>query len=465
MRPIRRSSFIAVALLGAATALSACADYEQTRGDFTATPEHYACTLGGASVPEDWDGNWGEIGSWCDPRALEAEGLAVDVAATVEARYPGLIIEDRIGPWADRKPVIAKLVKTIAVSSHIAADRVGARDAWSEDTAEAFVLTALATVYQQSYFGHYKRIDGAVRLMRGGRGHHHGVMQLDDQWHHDAVYAGAAGWDLLTNLEFGLGLLVDAYLHAEDASCVTDARSRARAAYSVYHSGHAREACRWAERPSSADRNFVRRWDDITRPGRLAAYDWVIDFEGALAGTDDIDYAGILGLEAWPGGAGHDGGDAACHAETTDAPETEATALDLGDGFSGCDDAGPPEVTGRITDNLDADWYTYTAARVEGCFAEPTLIMDAEPGLMVCQYVSCVGADAPPSFTCPFGTAPDVSGEGRAGCCSNTGGFSIDDVVCPAPVENADLTVHLRLQSVAIEVDDFCSDYAFRLHQ
>jgi len=468
MRPIFRPIF-GTALLGL-TSLVGCADIDSASEDFTETRQYYACALEGERAVEDWQGNWGEIGEWCHPEALEAAGLAEDVTETIEARYPGLIIEQRKGPWSARKPIIAKLVKTITVSSHIAADARGVRDTWSEDDARNFVLGALSTIYQQSYFGQYKRVDGQLMLMRGGKGHQHGITQLDDQWHHDTVYGEAAGWDLLTNLDYGLGLYLDAYADAEGASCVSDAKSRARAAYSIFHAGHSDQACRWANQPTSADRYFLRRWDEITAPGKLAAYDWVIDYADALVGLDDIDFQAILALPSLPGPL--DGPTepepTACYEEDDDAPGVEAEALNLGDDFTDCDDGGPAEViTGKITSNDDRDWFVYTADDTNGCDTNPTIIHEAVPGLMVCQYFECVHDNASstePEFACPYGSAPDVTADGRKGCCSNSGGFVIDNVNCPG-TWHEDLAVLISVQSTAFSVEDFCADYSFEVHQ
>jgi len=465
MRPI----FHPLLALGLA-ALGGCADVESTSEDFTETRNHYACALDGQRPVTDWEGNWGEIGEWCYPAALEEEGLADDVTATIESRYPGLVIGQRIGPWSSRKPIIAKLVKTITVSSHIAADRRGLREDWSDDEARGFVLGALSTIYQQSYFGQYKRVDGQLMLMRGGNGHQHGLMQIDDQWHHETVYGEQAGWDLLTNLDYGLGLLLDAYADAEGVSCVSDQKSLARAAYSIFNSGHANQACRWATSPTSADRYFVKRWDEITAPGKLDAYDWVIDYDGARAGVEDIDFVGILELGGMPGDEGGGPGPrpGACYEEDDDAPDVEAEALDLGDDFTDCDDEGPAEViTGKLTSNQDIDWFVYTADDTTGCKTNPTIITDPEPGVMVCQYLECVHDNAGstvPEFECPYGSVPDETSDGRQGCCSNSGGFSIDSVNCVS-TWHENLSVYVRIQSTAYSIDDFCADYSFEVHQ
>jgi MYXO-CTERM domain-containing protein len=284
-----------------------------------ASPDYYACALPGEEPLIDATGNWGELGIWCDPAAME--DFYPGIAETIAQRYGGLIVRHRRSPWEFRKPVIARQVKVLTVSSHIALEQRGLRGSWQQDEIDAFMHAVLATAYQESFFSQYKLVDGQLRLMRGDAGHAHGMMQIYDKWHSDAVYKENVGWDLLTNQNYGLHFYLEKWEAAKQAfydgtaNCigsggVVDYHALARSSYSIYNGGNLGEVCRWADAGATYAKNDVAyetRWQSLAGKDLLAQYDWVTSYPAALEGIEHIDFLGILGLTSLPGGSCGDG--------------------------------------------------------------------------------------------------------------------------------------------------------------
>lgn len=117
----------------------------------------------------------------------------------------------------------------------------------SEVEKNEFVHAAFAIAHQESYWSHYRQaISGHTQFMRGDYGHGHGIMQVDDRWHFEAVTSGRAS-NLIYNMLYSLEEYYTAWKRAPSQSCVkseTNWVARARASYSAYNGGPSR-ICRF----------------------------------------------------------------------------------------------------------------------------------------------------------------------------------------------------------------------------
>jgi hypothetical protein len=120
-----------------------------------------------------------------------------------------------------------------------------------------WTLAVMATASHESYASHYRRAtDGDLKMMRGDVGHGHGLMQVDDRSHFNAIQLGI-GWNLASHLAYAMDIYYDAWQKAPGKSCVgkeTNYELRARAAWSAYNGGPA-QICRFTNPNSSWARN------------------------------------------------------------------------------------------------------------------------------------------------------------------------------------------------------------------
>ncbi len=128
----------------------------------------------------------------------------------------------------------------------------------SQQEETGFLEAVFTLAHQESFWSHYRQgSDQIIRYMRGDSLHGHGLMQIDDRSHVDALKQGR-GVDLVYNIIYGLDIFYDAWLKSAKSSCIkssTDYVSRARAAWSAYNGGPG-SICRWSKSPSSGDQQF-----------------------------------------------------------------------------------------------------------------------------------------------------------------------------------------------------------------
>lgn len=125
----------------------------------------------------------------------------------------------------------------------------------------AFLRGLYALAHQETFWTHYRKpVDGIIRYMRGDYDHGHGLMQIDDRSHIDALKEGK-GVDLAYNIVYGLDIYYAAWVKAATAYCVgssTNYISRARAAWSAYNGGPSR-ICRFYSSPTSGDSSYYTK--------------------------------------------------------------------------------------------------------------------------------------------------------------------------------------------------------------
>jgi hypothetical protein len=213
------------------------------------TPDYYKCKN---RVGGEWD--YGRAPSGCDASSFGSD-------AAIKRDYAPLIFSDSLARDPERRRYMEEMHSVIRdASAYYFKKRVP-----SASAAElaAFQLLVLTTAAQESYWSHYRLAsDAKYKMMRGDGGHGHGIVQIDDRQHFDAIQAGKAG-NLLGNLSYGMDILYSGWLSSKKASCVkssTDYSSRIRSAWAAYNGGPAK-LCRWVNKKdkwAENDNGFYR---------------------------------------------------------------------------------------------------------------------------------------------------------------------------------------------------------------
>ncbi|MBX7231113.1 MAG: hypothetical protein K1X29_03405 [Bdellovibrionales bacterium] len=124
-----------------------------------------------------------------------------------------------------------------------------------------WILGIMATASNESYWSHYRIADdGRLKMMRGDYGHGHGLMQVDDRAHFNAVTTGLA-WNIIGNITYSMDEFYLNWEKAPSQKCVNGAKdyeSRVRSAWSAYNGGPSK-LCRWTnpnDKWARNDKNF-----------------------------------------------------------------------------------------------------------------------------------------------------------------------------------------------------------------
>lgn len=130
-----------------------------------------------------------------------------------------------------------------------------------------FLHAVFAIANQESYWSHYRQVQsGNTQFMRGDYGHGHGMMQVDDRWHFDAITSGK-GAHLIHNIIYSLDEYYRAWQKALSSTCVNSSEdwvARSRSAYSAYNGGPSR-ICRWTnpnDKWARNDQGFYTKYLD-----------------------------------------------------------------------------------------------------------------------------------------------------------------------------------------------------------
>ena len=204
---------------------------------------------GSTSQPIAWE-NCPEArdGSWNFGRAPRGCELAlVGDAELVRTEFSGHIFDDAAPRSDERQRYMTAFQAWLAAEAE--AYLLERREA-DEAEREAWRRAVFATAHQESFWTHYRKTapgdGGVLTMLRGDMGHGHGLMQIDDRWHTNAIENGV-GWHLEENLVYALDIYFGEWERAPDAECVDmpdDFKARARAAYAAYNGGP-QQLCRW----------------------------------------------------------------------------------------------------------------------------------------------------------------------------------------------------------------------------
>ncbi len=222
--------------------------------------------------PSDWwkcptrlGGGWnfGRIPYGCDVEEFgDAEVVRTD--------FSPYIFDDEV---ADRSGERSRYVDELyGYLKEGAADYLSSRREASAEEVEAWRHAVYATAHQETFWTHYRKgseeNDRMLTMIRGDHGHGHGLMQIDDRWHTEAIENGK-GWHLDENLTYALDIYYREWQQAPDEWCVgspTNWKERARAAYSAYNGGPTQH-CRWTD-PNDTwaqnDQGYLEKYEQRT---------------------------------------------------------------------------------------------------------------------------------------------------------------------------------------------------------
>lgn len=197
------------------------------------TPDFYKCTN---KVGGEW--NFGRAPNGCDGSTFGADSV-------VKEDYGSVVFLDDSTRDPERKRYMEELHAVIRdASSYYFKKR---KPSASADEVEAFQMLVLTTAAQESYWSHYRLAsDKRYKMMRGDFGHGHGMMQVDDRAHFDAIGKGL-GWNMMGNMAYGMDILFTNWEAAPKKTCVsspTNWEARTRSAWAAYNGGSGK-ICRW----------------------------------------------------------------------------------------------------------------------------------------------------------------------------------------------------------------------------
>ncbi|MDD0853742.1 hypothetical protein HBN50_11580 [Halobacteriovorax sp. GB3] len=203
-------------------------------------------------------------GQWIFGRAPQiCDGHEFIDMEFVERDYAELIFSDAIDHQEERRRYMSEMYALIVQTSEYFIR--SKKSEVSEEEVEQFIHASLAIAHQESYWSHYRQAQsGHTQFMRGDYGHGHGIMQVDDRWHFEAVTSGKAT-NIVLNMIYSLEEYYHAWKSAPSKSCVrsqTDWVARARSAYSAYNGGPSK-ICRWTnsgDRWARNDRGYYDKY-------------------------------------------------------------------------------------------------------------------------------------------------------------------------------------------------------------
>lgn len=177
---------------------------------------------------------------------------------------PDAVILDNLQPFIfnteaesltdERKYYVSNMIQLIKGISKI---YLQARKPASEEEVKAWSEAMLTVSHQESFISHYRHVkDQPLKYMRGDFGHGHGLMQVDDRWHFQAV-TDLKGWSLIDNLYYSMDMLYEGWQKAAQANCVSSTTNwpqRSYAMYSYYNGGPSK-LCRFSNPDDRWSRN------------------------------------------------------------------------------------------------------------------------------------------------------------------------------------------------------------------
>lgn len=234
-----------------------------------ATADYYKCTN-----REGGEWNYGRAPNACSASAFGDDNVILQ-------DYSPVIFQDTKERVGERKRYMEELNAVIRDAAIYYMKK--RKPQVSSDELNHWVLGIMTTASQESYWSQYRSTtDGRLKMMRGDFGHGHGMMQIDDRAHFNAVEKGIA-WNLASHFAYGMDIFYAAWERAPKQSCVkspTDYMARIRSAWSAYNGGPSK-ICRWSNPFDSwakNDKNFYnqlssKRWQtfiaDQNKPSKV----------------------------------------------------------------------------------------------------------------------------------------------------------------------------------------------------
>ncbi|WP_303907996.1 hypothetical protein [Thiohalomonas denitrificans] len=247
------------ALIGVLAALVSACEFDLYMGTSGSTD----------TEPSDWwkcpellDGSWafGRVPYGCDVEEFGSTRV-------VRSDYRAYIFDDEEPRDGERIRYMGELYPFLAdeAAAYIRSRRPEVSDLEVENWQHAVYTTA----HQETFWTHYREASTyrgrLLTMVRGDAGHGHGLMQIDDRYHTDAIGSGK-GWRLDDNLIYALDIYYEGWQRAPGEWCVGSAdqwMARARSAYSAYNGGPG-EICRWMDSTHTWARNDEGFYDKYT---------------------------------------------------------------------------------------------------------------------------------------------------------------------------------------------------------
>jgi hypothetical protein len=218
------------------------------RARATVVADYYKC-----SNREGGEWNYGRAPNVCTANAFGDDKVIL-------GDYPDLIFNDKATRTSERARFTQQTYAAIrdAAQYYI---RQRKPNVSAQELSEWTLAIELVAAHESRMSHYRKTADARLKLMRGDVGHGHGLMQIDDRAHFDAVNKGLA-WNFITNLTYAMDIFYQQWERAPSQSCVgssTNWSARIRAAWAAYNGG-AGSICRWTNPKSKwaqNDANFL----------------------------------------------------------------------------------------------------------------------------------------------------------------------------------------------------------------
>lgn len=205
-----------------------------------------------------------EGGEWTYGRTpMVCDGKPFGDDKVVESNYDAVVFDDVANRTVERNRYMNELHAVIRDSAQYYIKKRNPNV--SNEELNAWVLAVMTTASAETNWSHYRQTtDRRLKFMRGDVGHGHGMMQVDDRSHFPAIQQGI-GWNLMSNMTYGMDILYAAWMRAPSQSCVSSASNytaRIRSAWAAYNGGPAR-ICRWTNPGDTWARNDQNLYDHL----------------------------------------------------------------------------------------------------------------------------------------------------------------------------------------------------------
>jgi hypothetical protein len=219
-------------------------------GQSVATEDYYLCAHKVSNTTFDY----GTIPSWCDVDPFGSPEV-------VKKHFSDIMFNGYESEETERQRYMSALYPAVREAAEYYLNNRKPNASITEKAAWQHAVMATASV--ETKWSHYLNYDQdeRIKMIRGDRGHGHGMMQIDDRWHFTAINEGK-GMQIFENMVYALDIFYNGWRYSVAQSCVNgenDWEARSRSAYSAYNGGP-NDWCRWKDTPISQDTNFSQNY-------------------------------------------------------------------------------------------------------------------------------------------------------------------------------------------------------------
>ncbi len=241
-----------------ALALLTCAWSSSVSAQAVDTQDYYLC----AHKVSDTTFDFGTIPSWCDVDPFGSPEV-------IQTHFSEVMFNGFESESEERERYMSTMYPAIrdAAEYYLSVRKPNA----SITEQAAWLHAVMATASVETKWSHYLHYQGdeKIKMIRGDRGHGHGMMQIDDRWHFTAIEDGK-GVQIFENMVYALDIFYNGWRYSVAQNCVSgenDWEARSRSAYSAYNGGPT-DWCRWKDTPYTQDDNYIahysgKAWEDF----------------------------------------------------------------------------------------------------------------------------------------------------------------------------------------------------------